>query len=526
MLEGKLTLESINDAIAEVDSFLKSLAVDSSEATKVGLSVEEALLRFRDEFGEKQDFVLKTGKYFGKIKVTIEVAERMYDPFAKGDDMEDTSIMMRSALATMGVLPVWRYTRGNNIISYTLNKKTIPQWTNLLIAIALAVVCGLLLRQAPENVTTIIYDDIFSPLLDAFMNLLSAIASPMIFFAIVWGIYSIGDASTFNVLGKKLAGRYFLYITFLTIAVGLACIPFFNFVSGGSVEASGFSELYKMIINIIPSNIFTPFADGNTLQILFLGIVIGIAMIMIGEKTQTVALIAEQLNYLVQIIMDFISKLVPFFVFGSLLGLILSNEFSSIKTSYKLLLANLFACLGVLILYVIITLVKFRVKPTVFIKKFLPTYLIGLTTASSAAAFSENLNACINKYGIKKNFANFGVPFGQVIYKPTVSFLYFTMAIYTAEVFAVPTSVSWFVSAFFMSIILGIATPPIPGGTLASIAVLFAQLGLPTDGIALVMALNVVLDFIETPSDLIGGQTMLILAADKFKLLDKNVIKK
>ena len=74
MLEGKLTLESINDAIAEVDSFLKSLAVDSAEATKVGLSVEEALLRFRDEFGEKQDFVLKTGKYFGKIKVTIEVS--------------------------------------------------------------------------------------------------------------------------------------------------------------------------------------------------------------------------------------------------------------------------------------------------------------------------------------------------------------------------------------------------------------------------------------------------------------------
>ena len=524
-MEAKLTLENIGTAVEEVESFYDGAAVNGTSAKKVALGVEETLLRFRDEFGEAQDFTLRTGKNFGKLKVLIEVEERMYDPYAKNEDAEDESVMMRSALATMGVLPVWRYSRGTNVISYVIKKKSIPEWTNLLIAIALAVVFGLLCRQAPENIVSFINDDLFSPLLDTFMNLLSAIASPMIFFALVWGIYSIGDASTFNVLGKKMAIRDFLYIAGLTIVVGLISMLFFNFESGGTVGVSGFKDLFEVIIGIVPNNIFTPFAEGNTLQILFLGIVIGIAMIMIGEKTQTVALIAEQLNYLVQIIMDFISRLVPFFVFGSLFDLIISNDIAQVKSSYKLLFVNLIPCLLMLVFYAVNVAVRLRVDIRTYVKKFLPTFIIGLTTASSAAAFSENMNTCISKYGVKQNLANFGVPFNQVVYKPTVSILYFTMAIYTAEVFAVPTSISWFASAFFMSIILGVATPPIPGGTLASISVLFAQLHLPMDGMALVMALNVLLDFIETPTDLIGGQTMLILSANRFKLIDKEVLR-
>ncbi|MCQ2489531.1 MAG: hypothetical protein MJ111_03115, partial [Clostridia bacterium] len=179
-MEAKLTLENIGTAVEEVESFYDGAAVNGTSVKKVALGVEETLLRFRDEFGEAQDFTLRTGKNFGKLKVLIEVEERMYDPYAKSDEAGDESVMMRSALATMGVLPVWRYSRGTNIISYVIKKKSIPEWTNLLISIALAVVFGLLCRQAPENIVSFINDDLFSPLLDTFMNLLSAIASPMI----------------------------------------------------------------------------------------------------------------------------------------------------------------------------------------------------------------------------------------------------------------------------------------------------------------------------------------------------------
>jgi len=525
-MEGILTSENIALAVSETEEFFKKQSVDEKEAKKVILGVEETLLRFRDEFSEKQEFELNLGKAFGKVKVVIKVYERMYDPFAKNEESEDTNIMMRSALASMGVLPVWRYSRGVNSITYVINKKTIPEWTNLIIAIALAVICGVLLKQAPEHVVDIVYGDIFEPLLSVFMNLLSAIASPMIFFALVWGIYSIGDASTFSVLGKKLALRYFSYITFFTLFIGGISMFFFKFEKGGTIDGSGLKEVYQMVLDIVPGNIFTPFAEGNTLQIVFLGIIIGVAMIMIGEKTQTVALIAEQLNYLVQIIMNFISKLVPFFVFGSLLGIILSNDLTGILSSYKFVLSYIFACAFILITCVLLISIKLKVNALTFIKKVLPTFIIGVTTASSAAAFSENLDTCINKLGIKKSFSNFGVPFNQVIFKPGASILYFLMAIFTAEVYSVPTSLSWFASAFLMCIILGIATPPVPGGTLASIAVLFAQLQLPETGIALALALNVILDFVGTPTNLVSAQSMLALSAKNFNLIDESILKK
>ena len=147
-------------------------------------------------------------------------------------------------------------------------------------------------------------------------------------------------------------------------------------------------------------------------------------------------------------------------------------------------------------------------------------------SASSAAAFSTSLDICKKKYGIEESFTDFGIPFAQVIYKPSVAILYFSSGLFAAEAYGVPVSPSWFVAAFIMSIILSIATPPIPGGTLASISVLFAQLGLPSGGMAVVLALNIILDFFETPVDLFGGHTMLILTAKRLGLIDDEVMRK
>ncbi|MDO4938749.1 MAG: cation:dicarboxylase symporter family transporter [Lachnospiraceae bacterium] len=102
----------------------------------------------------------------------------------------------------------------------------------------------------------------------------------------------------------------------------------------------------------------------------------------------------------------------------------------------------------------------------------------------------------------------------------------FSSALFAAEAYGVPVSVSWFAAAFIMSIILSVATPPIPGGALASISVLFAQLGLPSGGLAVVLALNIILDFIETPTDLFGGHAMLILTAKKLGLIDEETMRK
>lgn len=523
--EYKLNSVGIDDSIRQAVSFLSERDADKKNILRIRLGLEEALLDYRDAFGEDEKFLLKMTYGWGQTHVSVSVAGRMLDPFVKNGTGELDSSFIRAALAGMGEMPVWKYSRGINTISYTVKKKTMSSWAQLLLALFLAVVCGLILKSIPQNITGLIHQDILTPLLNTFMNFLSAIAGPMIFLAVVWGIYSIGDVSAFSVVGKKLLFRLLFYIVFLTAAAGILMTPVFLLKYGSAKVGNGFSEIFEMVLNIIPGNIIRPFADGNTLQILFIGIVMGVSMIIIGEKTQTVALFAEQLNYIVQLIMDFISRLVPFFVFGSLLDVILNNQLSDIKVSTKLFAVNALGCLLFLIFYLVIVGIRMRVSPFIFLKKGLQTLIIGLTTASSAAAFSTSLETCHEKYGIEKSFTDFGVPFSQVIYKPSVSILYFSSALFAAEAYGVPVSASWFAAAFLMSTILSVATPPIPGGTLASISVLFTQLGLPQQSMAVILALNIILDFLETPTDIFGGHAMLILTARKLGLIDRDVLK-
>ena len=348
----------------------------------------------------------------------------------------------------------------------------------------------------------------------------------MIFLAVVWGIYSIGDLSTFSVVGRKLLFRLIGYLILLSALAGLVITPAFSLVHGDTQMGTGFSQIFEMVLNIVPGNIIRPFAEGNTLQILFIGIVMGVSMIIIEEKTQTIAIFAEQLNYIVQLVMEFVSKLVPFFVFGSLLNVILTNQVSDIAVSTKLFLVNALGTLAFLIFYLVLVGIRMKTDPLIFLKKALPVLLIDLTTASSAAAFSTSLETCHEKYGVEKSFTDFGVPFSQVIFKPTVAVLYFTSALFAAEAYGVPVSASWFGAAFLMSTILSMATPSIPGGTLASISVLYAQLGLPSSGMAVVLALNIILDFLETPVDLFSGHSVLILTAKKLGLIDNDVFRR
>ena len=94
---------------------------------------------------------------------------------------------------------------------YTLAKKSIPDWGKLLAAIIAAVALGLAVRLLPENISTVLRQDIIAPLLQTFLGFLNAVAGPMIFLSVVWGIYSIGDASTFSEVGRRICVRYLLY---------------------------------------------------------------------------------------------------------------------------------------------------------------------------------------------------------------------------------------------------------------------------------------------------------------------------
>lgn len=519
-----LNSKDIDAASNEAIKFLTDKHVASKDITRIRLGLEDTLLRYQEYFGEDTRFILKCTKFAGNIKVTIFVKGLMYDPYNKNEETDEENEFMRHAIFTNSDAPQWRYQKGYNVFCFEAARKSLPSWFNLALAIVLAIVCGLGLKAAPANVSNLVCAEIVAPLMDCFMNVIKAVASPLICLAVIWGMYSIGDATTFGIIGKKLTRRLMLYFNAILIMSGIVSIAMLPVKYGAGASSFAFDQIYKMILDIVPSDIVSPFSSGNTLQVFFLGLVIGLALLVAGERVRIVSAFVEELNMLVQMIMSYIGKFIPIFVFGSLLNIIVLNDFTQLSSTYMLVIINLITCLISLVALLAITGIKLKVSPLHIWKKMMPNVMLALSTGSSSAALSDVLSTCKTKFGVKDGFTNFGIPFAQIIFKPGTTMIYMTSSFFIASLAGIEISISWFVTALIVCVILGIASPPVAGGTLAAFTVLFAQMSLPIEYLAIIFTVGTLIDFFATATSVAEIQCQLLLAADGFDYIDREIL--
>jgi len=518
------TSDDIEATSRQADEYLNKCSGTHTDKVTLKLWLEETLLTYRDVLGETGTYRIQFGRTPGGNRIKLTVDGEMLDPFSCHEDPDENSVLMRSYLTALNRRPVWRYAHGRNEIIFSLARKRLSNLQALLVSVAAALLLGFLMRLIPESPRNLVQHGIIEPVIHTFMGFLNAVAMPMIFLSVVWGIYSMGDTATFNRIGSKVCGRYLLILSVLTVLMTCLGIPFLSLELNGSVELGSFGGIYQMILDIVPDNLFTPFSRGNTLQILFIAVMIGITMIVVGDKTQSVALISEQLNCIVQTIMEFVGRLVPFFIFGTLFNIVSAGDLSPLASCSWFFFATLIACAVLLAAHTLLVCIKVKISPVTLWKKALPTFMIGLSTASSSAAFASNLSTATEKYGISEKLANFGTPVGQILYKPGVAAVFLCSAVSVAKQYDIMVSSTWFISAAIMCILLSIATPTIPGGTAASFSVLFIQLGLPKEQMAMILALNTILDFFHTATNLFGDQCVLLMIADKNGMIDRNVL--
>lgn len=517
MTKYELNLTNIDGASKTVTDFLSSEKVSSKEVQRIRLSVEEILLKYLGSLNSGTSFEIVTAKRFRTLKIELVIAGDSIDPFA---DDDGGGTILNNLLSNFGLAPTWRYKNGKNIITFTAKKqKKLSQILQIGIAILAAIVFGGLCLILPDSVSTFITSDLVTPVFNTFMGLLSAISGPIIFLSVVWGICGIGDMATFGKIGKKMIGRFLL----VSIIVGAAMTVLFalmfqtSAIGGAAFE---FSDLYEMILDIIPSNLFAPFIEGNSLQIIFIAIIVGLTMLFLGNRIPIMINVVDQLNVVMQTIMSAVSSFIPFFVFGSIFNMIVGGNLLSVAKSYKLILVMLLGDLVLMAAYLLLVSVRKKVAPTVLLKKLMPTYIIGLTTASAVAAYQTNISTCERKLGIDKKLIDIGIPLGQVIFMPGAIVLFVAAAFGMAETYGVAITPIWMLTAFIISVILAIAAPPVPGAALTCYTILFMQLGIPAEAIAVVIALNVILEFVATAVNLFCLQTELVELSGSLQTLD------
>ena len=514
-----------DEIAARITEFCRSAHVERRDALRYRLAAEECLLFWLEHGFGGASIRLSMGRRFTAPCIVLEAEGKALDPYR--DESEDFGPFCGSILSNLRLRPDYSYENGWNRILFRVQRKRMGQLPKLGIVIAASILVGLLGQTLlPEAVIGTIQQGVVVPVYNTFFSILGCIAGPMIFLSVAWGIYGIGDAATLGRVGKRLMLSY-IGVAFLAAAFCTALFPLFGSgLSAAAGREAQIASIAQLILGFFPSTVIEPFATGNILQIIFLAVVIGIALLFLGRKTSSVATAIEQVNYLVQFLMEFISRLVPYVIFLVILNLIWSGNLGILSSAWTLLVVLLAAFLVTAAVFLLYTALRRRVSPSVLLRKNLPTFLVALATASSAAAFSSNIATCEKKFGIAPSLCSFGVPLGMVMHKPVAAIYNLLLVFYFAAKYGVSCSVTWIIIAALISAILAIATPPIPGGGAAAYTILFAQLGIPAEALAVALTIDILTDFLVTAFEMFVLPYTLINVASGIAMIDSEMLRK
>ena len=516
----QFTNNSIALACREIDKFLSSAGVERREALRINLSCEEVLLNYQEQLGKDASFQIKLAKLMSSIRVEIIVAGESCNILQKEGEEDE---VIRGLLASIGLAPAWCYKNKKNHILFTAKKQPLSGTTKMILAFILAIFAGMGLNLLPGTIRGSINDYMLTPVTDTFLGLISAVAGPLIFLSVLGSICSMGNMETLGKIGSRTIKTILLYMT--VIACFMIAISFLFYpVQWGSAGSTSFSQILDLIYDIIPSNLFEPFITGNTLQLIFIAIMVGISMVMLSSSVNAIFQLVEQLSSIVQMMMTGLSSLLPVLVFFLLTGMISNGNIRTMLGSWQMVSVILLMLISYYILNIFRIAIFKKISPALLFQKALPTFFIAFTTASSSAAFSTNIQDSQLKLGIHKKLTEFGTPLGQVLFMPGFIALLYGLSAGFAQSYGIPITVPWVISAFITCLLVSFAIPPIPGGAMLGFTIVFAQLGIPMEVMGIALAINVITDFPCTACNVSSWQLTMIDVADSLHMLDQEVL--
>ena len=257
-----------------------------------------------------------------------------------------------------------------------------------------------------------------------------------------------------------------------------------------------------------------------------LAIFIGVVLLILGDRTRNVRTVIEECGTVAQMMMEQVCRLIPAFVFVSLLRQVWSGFAARLLSLWKPL--ELYLLVNALMIVILLAIVSAQTKtpPLLLLRKTVPAALIAFSTASSMAAYSASRDAFVKKLGIQQRLFDFGFPIGIVLYMPAGVISFVVLSGWFAEIYGVHVSPSWFIMALLLSAILSIAIPPVPGAMLTCYGILVAQLNIPAESVALAVALDVIMDYFSSGLDVLAIELEMTSQASRLRMLDRDVLHK
>ena len=362
-----------------------------------------------------------------------------------------------------------------------------------------------------------------------FVNSLKMLVVPLVFCSITVGITSLGNLSLMGRVGLKAIIIYLLTTAFaitLALIFAIAIEPGQGYEIDSSVQFSAKEapSLSSVLTSIVPSNPILAMADGEMLQIILFAIILGIAITITGNKAESFKKGIISLNEIMMSMVTIIMKFAPLGVFC-----LIAKTFATQGIDMIIPLASYFFTVTiVLILHVLLTYSAFlkligKVSPFLFLKKMRTAIVFAFSTASSNATIPVTLNTVEKRLGVDKSVASFTVPLGATINMDGTAIMQGVATVFIASVYMVDLTIGDYLTVILTATLASIGTAGVPGVGLIMLTMVLTQVGLPVEGVALIIGIDRLLDMMRTAVNITGDSMVSLITSKSEKSFNKSI---
>ena len=421
-----------------------------------------------------------------------------------------------------------------NIKEKTQQKKKMGLTTKIFVALIAGAILGIILCYlVPDSnfKKDVIVEGILYVIGQGFIRLMKMLVVPLVFCSLVCGSMSIGDTKKLGTVGVRTL-VFYLATTALAVSVALTVGNLINpgvgvdmssiQSSASSVETMEATSLTDTILNIIPDNPINSLASGTMLQVIVFALIVGVILAKMGERAETVANFFSQFNDIMMEMTMMIMALVPIGVFCLIARTFANIGFDAFVPMLKymgcVILALAIQCF---VVYQLLLFLFTRLNPFKFLKKFFPVMNFAFTTATSNATIPLSINTLDKKLGVSKKISSFTIPLGATVNMDGTSIMQGVAVIFVAQIFGITLSPSDLVTVIITATLASIGTSGVPSVGLITLAMVFQSVGVPTEGIALIMGIDRILDMLRTAVNITGDAVCTTIVANQEGLVNK-----
>lgn len=414
-------------------------------------------------------------------------------------------------------------------------QKRIPLYIQILIGMAAGILTGILFSQLGLNKTVIFW---IKPFGDMFIRLLKLVAVPLVIFSLLKGVGNLSDISRLSKMGIKTIIIY-LATTISAVCIGLALA--FLIKPGNNIDEEKSTQLQQIYQNavtqkhetatiiqekaplefltdIVPDNLIAAMGNnGNMLQIILISLLIGIAVVLCGkEQMEPFMKLIDALDTLILKTVDIIMKFAPIGVFALMSGIIADTSGNlSILNALGIYALTVIAGLSILIFIFYPTLIHCftGIKVKQFFKAMPSVQLLAFSTSSSAATLPLTMEKVEKELNIPNRITSFVLPVGVTINMDGTSCYQAIAAIFIAQVMGIDLGWTEILTLIATTTVSSIGTPGIPGGSVVILMMVLASIGVPPEGMALILGIDRPLDMMRTVVNVTGDATVASIIA-------------